>query len=150
MHTMGHHLSRGCWLYRDPGGTTYHGDVGCIETQGAPPTTGMLVVSRPRRHHLPRGCWLYRDPGGTTYHGDVGCIETQGAPPTTGMLVVSRPRGHHLPRGCWLYRDHSPGTIYNSGEWCLLLPRSSTGTLLLDLHPEAEYAFVTFRSSRYI
>ena len=58
---------------------------------GAPPTTGLLVVSRPRGHHLPRDCWLSRDPGGTTYHGTVGCLETQGAPPTTGLLVVSRP-----------------------------------------------------------
>ena len=31
------------------------------------------------------------------------------------------------------------------GEWCLLLPRSSTGTLLLDLRPEARYTFCPFR-----
>ena len=30
------------------------------------------------------------------------------------------------------------------GEGCLILPRSSTGTILLDLHPEAEHTFSTF------
>ena len=75
IHTQGHHLPQDCWLYWDPGGTTYHRTVGCIETQGAPPTTGLLAVLRPRGHHLPQDCWLYRDPGGTTYHTTVGCIE---------------------------------------------------------------------------
>ena len=120
---------------RYPGGTTYHRTVGCMETQGAPPTTGLLVVWRPRGHHLPQDCWLYWDPGGTTYHRTVGCIETQGAPPTTGLLVVLIPRGHHLLQDCWLYWDPG-GTTYHRTVGCIEIQGAppTTGLLVVLYH----------------
>ena len=42
-------------------------------------------------------------------------------------------------------RAHPVDFYDMQGEWCLLLPRSSTGTLLLDLRPETWYTFCPFR-----
>ena len=66
-----------------------------------------------------------------------------GAPSTTRLLYEDPVQG----LGSFI-TDHPPGPPSHDmqGEGCLLLPRSSIGTLLLDLRPEAGYTFAPFGS----
>ena len=81
-------------------------------------------------------------------------IHTQGAPPTTGLMVVLRPQFKDSLAGRQriIYnwppsRNHLIAFYDMQGEGCLLLPRSSMGTLLLDLRPEAGFMFASLGES---
>ena len=53
--------------------------------------------------------------------------------------------------GVYYYPDPSQVTFYDlQDDGCLLLPRSFTGTFLLDLHLEVGYTFAPFGSLSYI
>ena len=68
-----------------------------------------------------------------------------------GLLFVGDPS----PSTPVLFEDHLLRTtlqahqvaFYMQGEGCLLLPRSSTGTILLELRPEAGYTCAPFAST---
>ena len=72
-------------------------------------------------------------------------------PPTTGLLVVSGPHSKDYSllwrEGKWSFiTDHPTYPIWSPFttcrvRGCLLLPRFTTGILLLDLRPEADHAF---------
>ena len=82
---------------------------------------------------LPRGSWegVKSIPRRTTYHGTVDGSET----PVQGILFCLR-----------IIYNRSPSRSHHDmqGEGSLLLPRTSTGTPLLDLRPEAGYTFAPF------
>ena len=71
-----------------------------------------------------------------TYQGTVDGRET----PVQGLLFCLRIIYNRPPS-----RPHQVAFYDMQGEECLILPRSSTGTLLLDLHPEG-YTFAPFGS----
>ena len=78
-----------------------------------------------------------------------------GAPPTTGLLVVSSLQSK-IYLSPFMYgrqriiynappsRPHQVAFYDIQSEGHLLLPRSSMGTILLDLRPKAEHTFVPF------
>ena len=92
---------------------------------------------------LPGGSWeeVKSWSRGTTYHRTVGCIEI----PSSRTLLPFMPGTHRIIYNWPPSRPHLVAFYDIWGEGCLLLPRSSMGTLLLDLCPEAEHIFSPFR-----
>ena len=72
----------------------------------------------------------------TTYHETVDGRDTSVQGPLFCLRII-----YNIPPS----RPHQVDFYEMQGEWCLLLPRSSTGTLLLDLRSEARYSFCPFR-----